>query len=73
MEFLFAYFVTLLVGLATNIGEAWDALPELAHRSNLGLGKRTFGITVLVADLSGLALSGWSLVPNPDPAPSSGA
>lgn len=57
MQLLFPYFVTLLVGLVTNVGEAWSALPELPKPSNLGLGRERFGIVVLVADLLGCVLS----------------
>lgn len=57
MEFLLAYFATVLFGLATDIGGAWDALPELPDPWNLGLGKRRFGLIVLAADIFGIGLS----------------
>lgn len=61
MAILFTFFATVLAGLVSNIGEAWDALPESPNRSNLGLGKQRFGIAVLAADIFGLGLSFLSL------------
>lgn len=61
MDVLFPFFAAFLIGSVTNLGEAWDSLPESASRSNLWLGKQGFEITVVVASLVGLTLSGLSL------------
>jgi hypothetical protein len=61
MEILFPFFAAFLMGSVTNLGKAWDSLPEPPAHSNLRLGKQGFEIAVVVADIFGLVLSGLSL------------
>jgi hypothetical protein len=61
MKILFPFFAAFVMGSATNLGDAWDSLPEPPSRSNLWLGRKRFEITVFVAGCLGLVLSGLSL------------